>query len=74
MSKFSTDSNNISIDFSLFPFCFRCVKSGNFTNKLKDDKHFFKLFKRLFEIDTPALTQYSFEDITRATYIRTKFK
>ena len=67
MSKFSTDSDNISIDFSLFPFCFRCVESGNFTNKLKDDKQFFKLFKRLFEIDMPALTQYSFENITKAS-------
>lgn len=67
MSQYSTDSNNISIDFSLFPFCFRCVSLGNFTNKLKDGNQFFKLFKRLFEIDIPSLTQYSFNDIVRAT-------
>lgn len=67
MVKFNTDSNNINIDFSLFPFCFRCVKFENFTNKLKDANQFFKYFKRLFEVDIHALTQHSFDDITKAT-------
>ena len=67
MSQFSTDKNNIIIDFSLFPFCFKCIKCGNFTNKLKDSSHFFSRFKRIFEIDVPSLTQYSFDNITKET-------
>lgn len=51
----------------MFPFCFRCVDLGKFTNKLKDVNQFFKYFKRLFEIDMPALTQHSFDDVTKAT-------
>ena len=65
MNKYNTST--INIDFSFFPFCFRSIKTGKFTNKLKDANHFFKLFKRLFEIDIPALTQYSFNDIIKAT-------
>lgn len=67
MNKYKTDNDNISIDFSFFPFCFRGIRTGNFTNKLKNTNHFLNLFKRLFEIDIPAITQYSFENITKAT-------
>ncbi len=64
---FSTDKSNIVIDFSLFPFCFRCIKIGKCTNKLQNSNQFFKFFKRIFEVDIPALTQHSFDDVTKAT-------
>ena len=65
--KSTNFDNNIHIDFSRFPFCFRCVSVGKYTNKLRDDNQFFEKFRRLFEIDIPALTQYTFDDVVKNT-------
>ncbi len=67
MKQFSTDHNNICIDFSKFPFCFKCVKYKDFINKLKDTNQFFKYFKRIFETEIPMYTQYSFDNIVKMT-------
>lgn len=67
MNQFNSDNKNICIDFSLFPFCFRCVKTENFTNKLKNANQFFEKFKRLFETDIPALIQFSFDNVKKET-------
>ena len=47
MNQFNSDNKNICIDFSLFPFCFRCVKTENFTNKLKNANQFFEKFNAI---------------------------
>lgn len=67
MNKYNIDTDNIIIDFSLFPFCFRCVTVGNFTNKLKDANQFFKYFKRLLENEIPTLVQFNFNNISKET-------
>lgn len=61
------DNKNIIIDFSRFPFCFRCVSVDDFTNKLKDCDEFFYYFKRLIETEIPALTQFTFDNVTKMT-------
>lgn len=67
MKKYNLDENNIYINFSQFPFCFRCVSFGNYTNKLRDSKQFFEYFKRTIEKDIPFYSQYTFSNITNAS-------
>lgn len=67
MGRYNTDDNNISINFSRFPFCFRCVSTGKYTNKLKDSKQFFDNFKRIIEKDIPFFTQHTFDNIVNAS-------
>ncbi len=67
MSDFKTDNNNIMINFSFFPFCFRTISVGEYTNKLRDNEQFFKYFSELFERDIPAISQYTFDNVYKAT-------
>ncbi len=67
MSQYSTDNDNIIIDFSRFPFCFRCVSIDKFTNKLKDSNEFFNYFKEIFEKVIPAITKYNYNNVTTMT-------
>lgn len=67
MSKCKTDNNNIIINFSFFPFCFRTVSVGEYTNKLKDKEQFFNHFSKLFERDIPAISQHTFDNVYKET-------
>ena len=67
MNQFNSDNKNICIDFSLFPFCFRCVKTENFTNKLRNANQFFEKFKRLFETDIFSFIQFFFDNVKKET-------
>lgn len=67
MPKYKTDNDNINIDFSKFPFCFRSVKVKDYTNMLKDSSQFFKFFKRILEIELPIYVEYTFDDIVFKT-------
>lgn len=55
--------NNIVVDFSRFPFCFRTVTLDNFTNKLKDANEFFEMFNSLFTKVIPHVSQFKSQDI-----------
>ena len=66
-NKNSISDNKIIVNFSLFPFCFRTVKYNEFTNKLKNYEQFFKYFKRIIEKDIPVISEYSFDEVIRAT-------
>lgn len=60
--------NNINVDFSQFPFCFRGIYiKGKFSNKLKDYNQFFKFFSEIIEKILPVFSNYSFENIHRLT-------
>ena len=62
-----SNDNSIVIDFSLFPFCFRTTSIGKYTNHLKDDNQFHEFFQRLIEKDIPAISQFTFDTVTRET-------
>lgn len=68
MDKNKTDTNNIIINFSFFPFCFRTVSLKEYTNKLENPKQFFDYFSKLFEVTIPALSNSTFDNV----YIETK--
>lgn len=55
--------NNIRINFNRFPFCFRCVETDSFTNKLKNYDSFFVKFKQFFEIDVIHICQCNYDEI-----------
>ena len=67
MNNCKTDNNNIIINFAFFPFCFRTVSIGEYTNKLRDEHQFFHSFSKLFERDIPAISQYTFDNVYKET-------
>lgn len=68
MDKNKTDTNNIIINFSFFPFCFRTVSLKEYTNKLESPEQFFDYFSKLFEVTIPALSNLTFDNV----YVETK--
>ena len=59
--------NKVLINFSKFPFCFRCtkVKKYDFTNYLSKSDEFFDNFKLIFEQLIPYVVSKSFHDLNR---------
>lgn len=62
-----TLEDNIIVDFSKFPFCFRTTSIKEFTNKLKNEKQFFENFQCLIEKNIPYFGKYNFNTISNAT-------
>ena len=62
---------NVIINFSRFPFCFRCtrVKKHNFTNYLKDNKDFFDKFKEIMEQIIPHLMTTELNNLFNAGHV-----
>ena len=59
--------NKVLVNFSKFPFCFRCtkVKKFNFTNYLSKSDEFFDNFKLIIEKSLPHFTSKSFNELNR---------
>ncbi len=59
--------DNIVVDFSRFPFCFRTITidkyTNKYTNKLKDADEFFEMFNILITKLIPYVSQYRPSDI-----------
>lgn len=62
--------DNVIINFSRFPFCFRCiqVKKYGFTNYLKDNIDFFDKFKELNEHIIPSFVNQNFEVLSQGRH------
>lgn len=57
------EKNNVVVDFSMFPFCFRNTKRKDYTNKLENENEFFDKFSDLIEKLIPHICSKTFEEI-----------
>ena len=59
--------NKVLVNFSKFPFCFRCtkVKKYDFTNYLSKSDEFFDNFKLIFEQLIPHVVSRTFDELNR---------
>lgn len=61
--------DKVVVNFSRFPFCFRCtkVKKFDFTNFLHSSDEFFSNFKLILESTLPHITSKSFKELHHDT-------
>lgn len=62
-----SSNENIEVDFSQFPYCFRSVKYNEFTNYLCDCFSFFENLKYIFEKLIPFVSEHTYDDIYNAS-------
>lgn len=64
------NDNKVIVNFSKFPFCFRCtnIKKYDYTNYLSGEKEFFKSLKTIFEKEVPFFCENTFSDLQKKSH------